>query len=91
MPLEKMERADYPTQKPVELIQRIVDSSCPPWGLVFDSFCGSGTTLAVGEGLRVGHDIPTSSHNNILGLSDGTCASKPEIVSLLTAHPSTVK
>ncbi len=54
MPSEKMERVDFPTQKPVELIQRIVDSSCPPNGLVLDAFSGSGTTAAVAEGLRVG-------------------------------------
>ena len=57
MPSEKMERVDYPTQKPIELIQRIVDSSCPPGGLVLDSFCGSGTTLAVAEGIRVGRHL----------------------------------
>jgi adenine-specific DNA-methyltransferase len=56
MPSEKMERVDFPTQKPIELIQRIVDSSCPPGGLVLDAFSGSGTTAVVSEGLRVGRD-----------------------------------
>ena len=56
MPSEKMERVDFPTQKPVELLQRIVDSSCPPDGLVLDAFSGSGTTAAVSEGLRVGRN-----------------------------------
>ncbi len=47
MPSEKQERSVcyYPTQKPVELLQRIIDSSAPPNGLVLDVFCGSGTTL----------------------------------------------
>lgn len=56
MPSEKGERLGYPTQKPVELIQRIIDSSCPPGGLILDFFCGSGTTLAVADGLRVGRN-----------------------------------
>lgn len=56
MPSEKQERVGYPTQKPIELIQRIVDSSCPPGGIVMDVFAGSGTTMAVAEGLRVGRD-----------------------------------
>jgi adenine-specific DNA-methyltransferase len=56
MPSEKMERVDYPTQKPVELIQRIIDSSCPKDGIVLDAYVGSGTTAAVAEGLRVGRD-----------------------------------
>lgn len=38
------ERADHPTQKPLELIERIVRASCPPGGLVVDPFLGSGTT-----------------------------------------------
>lgn len=37
------ERTGYPTQKPRQLLDRIVTSSCPPGGLVLDAFCGSGT------------------------------------------------
>jgi DNA modification methylase len=40
------ERTDYPTQKPEELLRRIVVASCPPGGVVFDPFMGSGTTQA---------------------------------------------
>jgi hypothetical protein len=57
MPSDRTERLDYPTQKPIELIQRIVDSSSLPDSLVLDAFCGSGTTLAVAEGLRVKREI----------------------------------
>lgn len=39
------ERQDHPTQKPLELIERMVKSTCPPGGLVLDPFAGSGTTL----------------------------------------------
>ena len=39
----------YPTQKPEMLLERIVESSCVPGGLVADFFCGSGTTMAVAE------------------------------------------
>ena len=38
------ERADHPTQKPLELVERMVLASCPPGGLVLDPFMGSGTT-----------------------------------------------
>lgn len=41
------ERTGYPTQKPERLLERIVQASCPPGGLVVDCFCGSGTTAAV--------------------------------------------
>lgn len=41
------EREDHPTQKPMELIERMVKASCPEGGLVLDPFAGSGTTLDV--------------------------------------------
>lgn len=34
----------YPTQKPLKLLERIIVSSCPENGWVFDPFAGSGTT-----------------------------------------------
>jgi DNA modification methylase len=43
------ERVGYPTQKPEALLERIIESSCPPGGVVADFFCGSGTTLVVAE------------------------------------------
>ena len=45
------ERLDYPTQKPEELLARIVNASTDPGDLVADVFCGSGTTAAVAEKL----------------------------------------
>lgn len=38
------ERTEHPTQKPVELIERIVRASSPVGGRVLDCFLGSGTT-----------------------------------------------
>jgi site-specific DNA-methyltransferase (adenine-specific) len=38
------EREDHPTQKPLEIVKRMVLASCPPGGLVLDPFMGSGTT-----------------------------------------------
>lgn len=54
------ERVDYATQKPEELLERVLQASASPGGLVADFFCGSGTTLAVAEklGLRwIGSDL----------------------------------
>lgn len=44
----------HPTQKPIELLARIVRASCPPDGVVLDPFNGSGTTgvAALRAGLR---------------------------------------
>ena len=38
------ERVDHPTQKPLEIVERMVLSSCPRGGRVLDPFMGSGTT-----------------------------------------------
>jgi site-specific DNA-methyltransferase (adenine-specific) len=40
------EREDHPTQKPLEIIERMVLASCPEGGIVLDPFMGSGTTAA---------------------------------------------
>ena len=45
------ERIGYPTQKPEELIARIIEASSREGDLVADFFCGSGTTAAVAEKL----------------------------------------
>ncbi len=37
-------KRNYPTQKPVKMLERIVRTSCFPGGRVLDPFCGSGTT-----------------------------------------------
>ncbi|MCR6685604.1 DNA methyltransferase [Pseudoxanthomonas sp.] len=41
----------YGTQKPEKLLERVIESSCPPRGIVVDFFGGSGTTAAVAERL----------------------------------------
>jgi DNA modification methylase len=46
-----VERLDFPTQKPEELLEKIIEASSNPGDLVADFFCGSGTTLAVAEKL----------------------------------------
>lgn len=39
------ERLGYPTQKPIALLRRILLASSQPGDLVFDPFCGCGTTI----------------------------------------------
>jgi site-specific DNA-methyltransferase (adenine-specific) len=43
------ERVGYPTQKPVLLLERIVQLASDPGDLVLDPCCGSGTTLVAAE------------------------------------------
>jgi len=54
------EKADYPTQKPEALLERVIKASSNPGDLVFDCFLGSGTTAAVAMKLGrrfIGADI----------------------------------
>ena len=39
------EREDHPTQKPLEIIERMIKASSPQGGIVLDPFGGSGTTI----------------------------------------------
>ncbi|MVN22381.1 site-specific DNA-methyltransferase [Mucilaginibacter arboris] len=48
---QAVERLDYPTQKPENLLYRVIESSSKKGDLIADFFCGSGTTLAVAEKL----------------------------------------
>jgi len=48
---QSTENLNYPTQKPVELLRRVIEASSQEGELVADFFCGSGTTAAVAEKL----------------------------------------
>lgn len=57
-------RTDYPTQKPEELLYKLISASTKPNDLVFDGFMGSGTTQAVAMKLGrrfIGADINLGS------------------------------
>ncbi len=54
------ERLGYPTQKPLALLERIVQASSNPGDLVLDPFCGCGTTVHAAQKLGrrwIGIDI----------------------------------
>jgi len=62
------ERLGYPTQKPEELLERIIQVSSKEGGWILDPFCGCGTTVAVAEKLKrnwVGIDITMLAVNLI--------------------------
>jgi adenine-specific DNA-methyltransferase len=71
------EKADYDTQKPLGLLDRIIAASSTPGDLVADFFCGSGTTMVVAEGLGrrwIGCDLSRFaiqvSRKRLLDISD---------------------
>jgi adenine specific DNA methylase Mod len=55
-----LEKLGYPTQKPVALLERIIQASSNEGDLVADFFCGCGTTVAAAQKLNrpwIGVDI----------------------------------
>lgn len=61
---QAQERLGYPTQKPVDLLERIIIASSNENDIVLDAFCGCGTTLIAAQVLKrqwIGIDIsPTA-------------------------------
>jgi len=57
---QAQERLGYPTQKPVALLERILNASSNPGDVVLDPFCGCGTTVHAAQKLGrqwIGIDI----------------------------------
>jgi DNA modification methylase len=58
------ERLGYPTQKPIALLQRIIEVASNEGDIVLDPFCGCGTTIEAAERLRrrwIGIDISATA------------------------------
>ena len=57
---QSTERLGYPTQKPLALLERIIQASSNPGDIVLDPFCGCGTAIAAAHKLErkwIGIDI----------------------------------
>lgn len=57
---QAQERSGYPTQKPLVLLERIIQASSNPEDIVLDPFCGCGTAIAAAQKLGrkwIGIDI----------------------------------
>ena len=74
------ERVGYPTQKPLALLERIINMSCPEKGVVLDPFCGCATTCVAAQKLGrhwIGIDIEDKAVDLLIQrLSDGGDDSK---------------
>jgi site-specific DNA-methyltransferase (adenine-specific) len=57
---QSQERLGYPTQKPLALLERIIEASSNPGDVILDPFCGCGTAVHAAEALGrrwIGIDI----------------------------------
>ncbi len=79
------ERLGYPTQKPVALLERIINASSSPGDLVLDPFCGCGTTIDAAEKLGrkwIGIDITQLATSLIKNRLRDTYGDKIEIITV---------
>ena len=63
------ERTGFPTQKPVALLERIIQASSNKGDVVFDPFCGCATTPVAAERAErqwIGSDIWDEAHKTVL-------------------------
>lgn len=76
------ERTGYPTQKPVILLERIIEIATDPGDLVLDPFCGSGTTLVAAQ-LLGRHSIGIDCSEEAVALSKSRLQSPTKTESAL--------
>ncbi len=73
------ERLGYPTQKPLALLDRIIQASSNPGDVVLDPFCGCGTALVAAQKLGrrwIGIDI---THLSIALMKYRLCHAFPDV------------
>ncbi len=82
---QAVERVGYPTQKPEELLERIIKASSKPGDIVFDCFMGSGTAQAVSMKLGrrfIGADINLgaiqTTTKRLISISKELCQNLPD-------------
>ena len=66
---QSKESLGYPTQKPIMLLERIIETSSNPTDLVLDPFCGCGTALVGAQKLGrrwIGVDVSPSACNLVI-------------------------
>lgn len=77
---QALERMGYPTQKPLPLLERIVQTSSNPDDIVLDAFCGSGTALVAAQRLErrwIGIDISPGACRMTVDRMERECGLRP--------------
>jgi DNA modification methylase len=85
IPAQSAERLGYPTQKPVALLERIIQASSNPGETVLDPFCGCGTTIDAAEKLGrkwIGIDVTQLATSLIKSRLRDTYGRQIEIVTV---------
>jgi site-specific DNA-methyltransferase (adenine-specific) len=86
------EREDHPTQKPLEIVERMVLASCPEGGVVLDPFMGSGTSAAAAVrhkrhfvGFELNPDYFAIVERRVAESADGKPGANQQVADLLSS------
>jgi DNA modification methylase len=77
----EVDNRKYPTQKPIKLLERIIELASNEGDVVYDPFCGSGTTLVAATKLgriAMGSDISPEAVEIATHRIEGVAASQQE-------------
>ena len=88
------EKLPYPTQKPIALLNRVIESSSSPGDLVMDPFCGCGTSAeaAVSLGRRfIGVDVAPKAVELMRWRVRERCGIEPDVHGLPYDYESAVE
>jgi site-specific DNA-methyltransferase (adenine-specific) len=87
------ERVGWPTQKPLALLDRIIETSSEPTNLVLDAFCGCGTTVLSAERLGrrwIGIDIARKAVDVLETRFLGDEMPAPSSITIAIPYPTSV-
>jgi site-specific DNA-methyltransferase (adenine-specific) len=93
-PADKTQRMGYPTQKPLKLLERVIEASCPPEGVVLDPFCGCGTAIVAAQSLGrqwVGIDVTHLAIGLIKYRLLHSFGLKPKVDYAVVGEPTTIQ
>lgn len=81
------ERENHPTQKPLEIVERMVKASSPEGGVVLDPFAGSGTTVEAcikNNRHYIAFELNTAYYNIILQRVERARTEKDNVLPLIS-------
>lgn len=81
------ERENHPTQKPLEIVERMVKASSPEGGVVLDPFAGSGTTVEAcikNDRHYIAFELNTEYYNIIMRRAERARAEKENFLPLIS-------
>lgn len=88
------ERENHPTQKPLEIVERMIKASSPEGGVVLDPFAGSGTTVEAcikNNRHYIAFELNAEYYNIILRRAEKARSEKENVLPLISIQKQKVE